>query len=72
MSAERFCADGEETMSQPETTEPESRLDWEARRERIVLSDADFEHVRKLLESPPGPTPALKAAVARRNKRKKE
>jgi uncharacterized protein (DUF1778 family) len=59
-------------MSRPKTTELKSRLDWEARRERIVLSDADFEHVQKLLESPPGPTPALEAAVARRNKRKKE
>ena len=72
ISEERFCAYWEQIMSRPETTEPKSRLDWEARRERIVLSDADFEHVQKLLESPPGPTPALKAAVARRTKRKKE
>jgi uncharacterized protein (DUF1778 family) len=58
-------------MSQPEATDPEAHVEWLAQRERIVLSDADFERVQKLLESPPGPTPALKEAVARRNKRKR-
>ncbi|WP_257451535.1 DUF1778 domain-containing protein [Archangium lipolyticum] len=47
-----------------------TQVEWAARRERIVLSDADFDRTRKLLENPPGPTPALKEAVARRNKRK--
>ncbi|HZH75061.1 MAG TPA: DUF1778 domain-containing protein [Archangium sp.] len=49
-----------------------TQVEWTARRERIVLTDADFERTQKLLENPPGPTPALKAAVARRNRRKKE
>jgi hypothetical protein len=49
-----------------------TQVEWTARRERIVLSDADFERTQKLLENPPGPTPALKAAVARRNRGKKE
>jgi uncharacterized protein DUF1778 len=49
-----------------------TQVEWATQRERIVLSDADFERTQKLLEHPPGPTPALKAAVARRNRRKKE
>lgn len=48
-----------------------TQVEWATRRERIMLPDADFERVEKLLESPPGPTPALKDAVARRNRRKR-
>ncbi|MCY1082803.1 type II toxin -antitoxin system TacA 1-like antitoxin [Archangium lansingense] len=59
-------------MSQLEATDSEARVEWLAHRERIVLSDADFERVQKLLENPPGPTLALKAAVARRNNRKND
>jgi uncharacterized protein (DUF1778 family) len=57
-------------MSQPEETDSAAHVEWLARRERIVLLDADFERVQKLLENPPGPTPALKEAVTRRNRRK--
>jgi Protein of unknown function (DUF1778) len=49
-----------------------TQVEWATQRERIVLTDADFERTQKLLENPPGPNPALKAAVARRNRRKKE
>lgn len=48
-----------------------TQVEWATRRERIVLSDADFDRTRELLENPPGPTPALKAAVERRNRRKR-
>jgi uncharacterized protein (DUF1778 family) len=34
--------------------------------ERIVLSDRDSKRVLKLLENPPKPTAALKAAARRR------
>lgn len=48
-----------------------TQVEWATRRERIVLPDADFDRAQKLLENPPGPTPALKEAVARRNRRKR-
>lgn len=57
-------------MSQPGATDSEEYVEWLAQRERIVLSDADFEQVQKILEKPPGPTPTLKEAVARRNRRR--
>jgi len=40
-----------------------------ARHERIVLSARDSARVLKLLEHPPTPTPALRAAARRRRKR---
>jgi len=49
-----------------------TQVEWATRRERIVLPDTDFERARNLLENPPGPTPALKAAVARRNRRRRK
>lgn len=36
------------------------------RTERIVLSERDTERVLELLENPPKPTPALRAAARRR------
>jgi uncharacterized protein (DUF1778 family) len=39
------------------------------RAERIVLSQRDTVRILKLLENPPKPTPALKAAARRRAKR---
>jgi len=57
-------------MCQPEETGSEEQVEGLAQRQRIVLSDVDFERVQKLLENPPGPTPELKEAVARRNRRK--
>ncbi len=41
------------------------------RAERIVLSARDSKRVLQLLEHPPKPTPALKAAARRRAGRKK-
>ncbi|KFA89088.1 DUF1778 domain-containing protein [Archangium violaceum] len=49
-----------------------TQVEWATQRERIVLSNADFDRVQKMLENPPGPTPQLKAAVARRSKRRQE
>jgi len=40
------------------------------RAERIVLSERDTVRVLELLENPPKPTPALKAAARRRAARK--
>jgi uncharacterized protein (DUF1778 family) len=40
-----------------------------ARHERIVLSARDSARVLELLEHPPKPTPALRAAARRRRKR---
>ena len=40
------------------------------RAERIVLSERDTVRVLELLENPPRPTPALKAAARRRAARK--
>jgi uncharacterized protein (DUF1778 family) len=40
-----------------------------ARHERIVLSAHDSARVLELLEHPPKPTPALRAAARRRRKR---
>jgi uncharacterized protein (DUF1778 family) len=40
-----------------------------ARHERIVLSARDSARVLELLEHPPTPTPALRAAARRRRKR---
>jgi uncharacterized protein (DUF1778 family) len=40
-----------------------------ARHERIVLSARDSARVLELLEHPPAPTPALRAAARRRRKR---
>ncbi|WP_375768751.1 DUF1778 domain-containing protein [Archangium gephyra] len=57
-------------MNQPEETDSEEHGESLAHRERLVLSDADFERVQELLENPPGPPLALKEAVARRNKHK--
>ena len=39
------------------------------RAERIVLSERDSERVLALLENPPEPTPALRAAARRRTAR---
>jgi uncharacterized protein (DUF1778 family) len=41
-----------------------------ARHERIVLSARDSARVLELLERPPRPTPALRAAARRRRKRR--
>jgi uncharacterized protein (DUF1778 family) len=59
-------------MSQPGETDSKEYVEWLAQRERIVLSDAGFEHVQKILEKPPGPTSTLKEAVVRRNRRRRQ
>jgi len=41
------------------------------RAERIMLSSRDSKRVLELLEHPPKPSPALKAAARRRSSRKK-
>ena len=48
-----------------------TQVEWTTHRERIVLSDGEFDRAQKILENPPGPTPALKEAVARRAKRRR-
>jgi uncharacterized protein (DUF1778 family) len=57
-------------MSRRDTTDSEESVDGAVQHERSVLSDADFERVQTLLENPPGPTSALKEAVARRTGRR--
>jgi uncharacterized protein (DUF1778 family) len=59
-------------MNRRDAADSEENVETVVQRERIVLSDADFERVQKLLENPLGPTPALKEAMARRNARRKE
>ena len=45
-----------------------SQVEWAAHQETIRLSDRGFDRMQQLLAEPPVPTPALKAAVARKKR----
>jgi len=45
-----------------------SQVEWITHREQVRLSDRGVDRMQELAEKPPAPTPALKAAVARRKR----
>ncbi len=46
-----------------------SQVEWATHQKPIRLSDRAFDRVQALVEDPPAPAPALRAAMARRKRR---
>jgi hypothetical protein len=64
-----FMANDRKSLVVEFTSPALSQVEWAAHRETIRLSDTGFDRVQELVEKPPAPTAALKAAMARRKKR---
>jgi hypothetical protein len=64
-----FMAEDRKSLVVEFTSPALSQVEWATHRETVHLSDRGFDRMQKLIENPPAPVPALKAAMARRKKR---
>ena len=64
-----FMAPDKKSLVLEFTSPALSQVEWATHRETVRLSDKGFDRMRRLVYKPPAPSPALKAALARRKKR---
>ena len=64
-----FLANDKKSLAVEFTSPALSQVEWATHRETVRLSDRGFARMRQLIDKPPVPAAALKAAVARRKKR---
>lgn len=63
-----FVANDRKSLVVEFTSPALSQVEWAAHRAPLTLSNRGFDRMQRLVDKPPAPVAALKAAVARRRK----